>query len=441
MDYRVLRFPLHITIPEREQYQNIKTGYGYSVWDISRYSALRGNDEYCLPLIKNNGKQEVIEDVNILPFDPFLILENANYGHLLQSLKYAQKFSNFKENILGNTSLFFYSLSRGYFEKLTAQLDPDMIHIHGISLKNVPQIDVALRSEKPFVLTLHALSIPGSNDDFSLSTSVSKMKIRLLEYLNRKNIRISVVGSKMKENLCRYADIKNQNMIEVIPHGVDLSRFSLNRSKNSLREKYGIDESKTVFLSAGSLQKRKNYSIAIKAINKLPSEIQNNILYLIAGEGEEEENLKRLIQNNNMDEQIKLLGYIPADDIVEYFKLADGIILCSKSEGCSRPMLEGYASGTPIIIFEDLEGMEDLYNPEAMQLIENRTVEDFADAISKFIEKDWDEETIKNYAENFSWDKSVEKYEKLYEKAIKDNRKSKNEESLVQKMINDDLNL
>ncbi len=316
-----------------------------------------------------------------------------------------------------------------------------MIHIHGISLKNVPQIDVALRSEKPFVLTLHALSIPGSNDDFSLSTSVSKMKIRLLEYLNRKNIRISVVGSKMKENLCRYADIKNQNMIEVIPHGVDLSRFSLNRSKNSLREKYGIDESKTVFLSAGSLQKRKNYSIAIKAINKLPSEIQNNILYLIAGEGEEEENLKRLIQNNNMDEQIKLLGYIPADDIVEYFKLADGIILCSKSEGCSRPMLEGYASGTPIIIFEDLEGMEDLYNPEAMQLIENRTVEDFADAISKFIEKDWDEETIKNYAENFSWDKSVEKYEKLYEKAIKDNRKSKNEESLVQKMINDDLNL
>lgn len=93
MNYKILRFPLYFTIPDVEKYNKHKTGYGYSVWDILRYSVYRGNEVYCLPLLNNNKKSDKIDGVNILPYSKshtFKNFKKANIQMFKESLKYTK---------------------------------------------------------------------------------------------------------------------------------------------------------------------------------------------------------------------------------------------------------------------------------------------------------------------------------------------------------------
>lgn len=122
----------------------------------------------------------------------------------------------------------------------------------------------------------------------------------------------------------------------------------------SKRNEFGIEESDFVVLSVGELNRNKNHEVIIKAIKRMQSQ---NIKYLICGHGELKEYLERLIHENKLDNQVKLLGY--RNDILALLKIADVYAHPSLREGISVAIMEAMASGKPVVC-GNIRGNRDL---------------------------------------------------------------------------------
>lgn len=127
--------------------------------------------------------------------------------------------------------------------------------------------------------------------------------------------------------------------------GINLNDFdNISVDKKEKRSELGLNDSDFVCVSAGDLVARKNYETAIRAVAKADSE---NIHYLICGEGPEEENLKRLADENGVADRIHFLGF--RKDVKELMKISDLFLFTTVQEGLPRSMMEAMACGLPCV--------------------------------------------------------------------------------------------
>lgn len=93
-------------------------------------------------------------------------------------------------------------------------------------------------------------------------------------------------------------------------------------------------ENAVVFI--GRLDQNKNVSMFLKAIAHLPKALQNEYEFLVAGEGEEKESLKK--QALNLGIKVHFLGKV--QDIEHIYKKAKILCLCSFVEGLPTVLIE-----------------------------------------------------------------------------------------------------
>jgi glycosyltransferase involved in cell wall biosynthesis len=96
-------------------------------------------------------------------------------------------------------------------------------------------------------------------------------------------------------------------------------------------------------LAIGRLDKIKGFDMLIKEISKLDFPFHLNIV----GDGDESENLKKLIIDLGLSEKISLLGY--REDIPSLITEANLVIISSHSEGFGRVVVETLFYGELII--------------------------------------------------------------------------------------------
>lgn len=116
--------------------------------------------------------------------------------------------------------------------------------------------------------------------------------------------------------------------------------------------------SKIIILSVGRLHHSKNYATALKSIY----EIKNlDFEYWIAGEGELEKELKRLVVNFRLQNSVKFLGYVK--DIPSVLKKADIFLIPSLWEGFGLAAVEAMNASLPCVV-GDVPGLGDLINKD-----------------------------------------------------------------------------
>lgn len=184
------------------------------------------------------------------------------------------------------------------------------------------------------------------------------------------------------------------------------------RSKNDkldLRKTLKVDEKAKVFLFVGSLKTIKSPITIIRAISEFDRDYlsKNKIIILFAGDGPQIDELKNMIQDNDLDNFLVLLGNIKNELLKDYYKISDYYIISSKFEGTPIGLLEAMFNeltiigsdviGINTIIKHNENGLLFKYNDQKM-LLEN---------IKLIIEKD---KIAKNLAQNAKLD-----FEKLYQ--------------------------
>lgn len=111
-------------------------------------------------------------------------------------------------------------------------------------------------------------------------------------------------------------------------------------------EKYNIETTDDGYaLYFGRLSKEKGILNLIQAFEK----IEKGILY-IAGEGPEKENIQQFIKDKNLENRVKLLGFLNQDQMKDTIRKAKFIVVPSIwYENCPYSVMETLAIGKPVI--------------------------------------------------------------------------------------------
>lgn len=120
--------------------------------------------------------------------------------------------------------------------------------------------------------------------------------------------------------------------------------FNLDVDREKKRRELFLESDDIICISMGDLTKNKNYDTSIKAFASINNK---KIHYLICGVGPQEEYLKRLAKELNVEQNIHFLGF--RKDIKELLKASDIFVFSTLREGMPRSMMEAMASGLPCI--------------------------------------------------------------------------------------------
>ena len=160
---------------------------------------------------------------------------------------------------------------------------------------------------------------------------------------------------------------KSTDRVHVIPSGIDLPQF-LRISDCSIKylNWMALSHSDPILLLPVRITRRKNIELAIEIISELRTSFANPTLVITGPPGAHNQDNRRYLQElidlrdclgltpgYSLKGSVHFLaewsdGYLPADVVRDFFRVADGLLLPSFEEGFGIPMLEAGLAGIPI---------------------------------------------------------------------------------------------
>lgn len=221
----------------------------------------------------------------------------------------------------------------------------------------------------------------------------------ILKNLYKKCYKIIAVSQYTKDELISWGGF-DADMIEVIYNSVEPS-FNVNVAPVDLGYPY--------VLYAGNRRGYKNVNRLIEAysISKLPAA---GIKLLLSGKPDVD--IKGQISKFSVDGMVEFAGFIPEDDLPRYYKSAMAVVYISLYEGFGLPILEGMATGVPVIT-SDISCMPEIAGNAAL-LVDPLDIGHISDAMNKIIlDSELRAKLIEAglvRAKDFSWDQSSDRF-------------------------------
>ena len=211
--------------------------------------------------------------------------------------------------------------------------------------------------------------------------------------------------------------------IKVIYPGVEHRYFDFKKNNNPFQKYKNF---KPILLTIARLEKRKNHRNIIYAVNELIKDFKN-LLYLIAGDGPEIREIRKLINKLNLEKNVKVLGKVNENDKNFLFKISDLHVMPTiqdkKSvsiEGFGISYIEAGMHGIPSIS-SGLGGTEEsVINGKTGIICNPNNISSIKDSIKKVLinKKMYKKLSInsKNFSKKFLWKNIITNYLKLIRK-------------------------
>jgi glycosyltransferase involved in cell wall biosynthesis len=378
-------------------------GAAFVAYNIAKELAKKGNKVYVYPLHENSllvqGQLTFLKKKKIV----FLI---SNFFKILNTaLKKRKKFSKYydKPSI---RKIFRLSGIYIYWKLAIRKIKPDLISLHGNSIDNLPALEAAKEGKVNILFTSHGIT--AHDDSLKLNYNKTSFEQDFFNELRKLNVRIVAVSSSVKKKICNFYDYP-RDQIKIILNGVSADFFKEYEKKEETRNKYCLPQNSIQLITVGSLTKRKNHDLVLRTLQKL----NKRFVYIIVGDGPEEQNLKSLSKKLGVQNRVFFIGKHYGSDLVNIYNSSDLFILTSKSEGLPLVYLEALAAGLPIVTMKNLEGVSDIYKSDIVFLANEYKVNELAEKINEAIKNSTKRKNIKDYARSFNWKNIGNEYEKI----------------------------
>ena len=268
------------------------------------------------------------------------------------------------------------------------------------------------------LLTVHDLSFLRVPDAASASLR------RYLEAVVPRSVaradRVLAVSQATKDDLIAFYRTP-PDKISVLYSGVDdrFSRVTDELALQAVLAKHGLKD-KTYVLSVGTVQPRKNYSRAIRALAILRDQGLDMHYAIAGGSGWLEDEMYRSIKETGLEDRVHILGFAPDEDLPALYTGARALLAVSLYEGFGLPILEAMACGTAVIT-SDLSSLPEvagsagiLVNPldtDAISAAMMRLLTDAAlrrQLVAAGIE----------HVKRFSWAKTARRHKSIYDELL-----------------------
>lgn len=321
-----------------------------------------------------------------------------------------------KTKLLGKLQIVTFIIAE-FFSVINALVKDhyDIIHANWI----LPQGAIAMMAKfifkKPVVITVHGTDI------FALN------KFNFIKYLILKYCNVCTTNSSATYEAA-YKINQNAN-IKIVHMGTDIKSFDPKKKDQNWRKQFG--DNPKIILGVGRLIKWKGFEYLVKAfpicLAKFPE-----VKLIIVGKGPEEINLKKLSTRLNLEKDKNI--FFPehfSSDRLPFIYASSDLVVCpsitiaatGEKEGQGNVALEARASGIPVIasrsggLVDTIDGKtngllfkERDYKELAQKIIEVFSNENLRRSLSKI--------GLKHVRQNFSWRKTSQNFEELYEEII-----------------------
>lgn len=146
-----------------------------------------------------------------------------------------------------------------------------------------------------------------------------------------------------------------------------------------LREKLGLKNDSFYIGFVGELNDNKNQTFLIKVVKYIKDNFKIPITLLLVGEGKNKVKLKEFIQNEQLEDEVKMLGY--REDIPEILGAMDVYVAASKREGLAVNIMEALASGLPVVCTKARGQSELILNEKCGYILEKDDMIHFAEKV------------------------------------------------------------
>ena len=336
----------------------------------------------------------------------------------------------------------FYEVDGGYVRKQIQMEKPDIVHIHGIGTITESYIRICEEMKVRYTVTLHGLI--GLNDSVSAPAYEKQIERDFLIKAEKNNIPVSVISSGMKARIEEKYLGKKANNITVITNGTKKNNendtkfireegtltqekfqeyYSDCLKQNDLYPKlndtyaylqYSKKNGKKILFFVGNITKNKNQMQAVEILKN--TKVFKNTLLVLWGREVDNGEVRRKIVEYQLHKNVILGGFNDQMDI--FWKFCDVNLFLSLNDGFGLPIVEGYMYGVPCVTFEDLDATQDLYYPEAMLKVKDRSNESVTDTLKIALDKNWKYEEIIEIGNMFSIDIMSEKYVNWYKEVM-----------------------
>ncbi|MEO1378182.1 MAG: glycosyltransferase [Cyanobacteria bacterium J06635_10] len=155
--------------------------------------------------------------------------------------------------------------------------------------------------------------------------------------------------SRYTREIASAANNLNPDRIKILPCAVNGDYFTPGEKPAHLLERYGLTGAKVLMsvtrLWSGDIYK--GVDVTIRALSQI-AEVFPEVKYLVIGRGDDRPRLAQLAKDLGVQERVVFAGFVPTEELVEHYRLADAYIMPSQ-EGFGIVYLEAMACGIPVL--------------------------------------------------------------------------------------------
>ena len=335
------------------------------------------------------------------------------------SVHYVKYIRTPRNNYLDIEGWFAYLPLKKYFENIN-KTDKSIIHASWIFPSGQAARLLSKKYELPFIVTLR-----GSDVNFiKPNTARYESAVKIIRKANK----VTSVSQVLIDELIKKGILKNDSNTSLTHSIYDFLKFNI-KDKNVTKIELGMDTDKKIIFFAGTLRKLKNLDLLIKSVAILVKE-KYNLNLIIAGAGYEEENLRKLVEKENLDGFVKFLGNINEDLLVKNYNAADVFCLPSSNEGLPNVIIESLLCGTPIVATRVGEIPHIVQTNINGYLVESNSINSLTDGIKKTLNKNWDRCFLRDSVSFLSESNVLGEYKNVYNEVEKNKNEYSNGSSL-----------
>jgi len=230
--------------------------------------------------------------------------------------------------------------------------------------------------------------------------------LKLLSSINKRTCDRIILYSPnlIKEwNLEKYKD----KILIAHEHFLDFSKFKVKKKLSERNDLVGY---------IGRLSEEKGVLNFVKAIPEILKE-RDDLEFLICGDGELRDEIEKYVSENNLNDKVKLAGWIPHEKLPDYLNELKLVVLPSFTEGLPNIMLEAMACGTPVLA-TPVGAISDVIKDEETGFIMK---DNSPECIARNVIRALNHSNLEQVAQNaralvekeFTFEKAVERYRKI----------------------------
>jgi glycosyltransferase involved in cell wall biosynthesis len=184
-----------------------------------------------------------------------------------------------------------------------------------------------------------------------------------LHYLNSRSLFRKSVSKTIEQYLVQFTDrticethndymlavknkIASRDKTEIIPNGIDISRFANIKKNMKLLKELGLDKNDFIIGNISRFDEQKNQRIILQTAYFLTRKFPN-MKFVFVGSGKSLKRMKELARESNLEKHVIFTG--EQEDLTDYYSIFDIFVFPTLWEGMPLVLLEAMASRRAII--------------------------------------------------------------------------------------------